>query len=81
MCCNPFKNFDLYSMYNSISKVELIYLPNEAQIENISDKVNRFTKNIKFFAVLSESECSHILNNDYGYTENIVHAIGLPKYR
>lgn len=75
---NPFQA-SLADM-NDLYKYDFIFLQHGIIKDDISDWLNRYSKNIKLFVTSVRTEYQSLLDYDYFYDKSVVKLTGLPRY-
>lgn len=75
---NPF--IDLMADINDLYRFDFIFLQHGIIKDDISNWLNKYSKNIKLFVTSVRAEYRSILDYDYYYDESVVKLTGLPRY-
>jgi len=76
----PFDRNELFFLYRSLIKSEIVYLPEQRITEDRLKSLNRFKRNIGFIAVSSIVEQKFAVEHGYGLSDSIVKITGKPQF-
>ena len=69
-----------YPHLAGLVKSKTAFLQHGVIKDDISSWLNSYDKNLDMFLTSSESERQSVLDNDYGYSEDVVKVLGLPRF-
>ena len=76
---NPFKKSNR-KLSNNLTDVKKIFLQHGVTKDDVSDWIRKYYHNFALFTTTSDLERESILNSNYNYDEDVVLALGFPRF-